>query len=161
MESAWNPHATSPCGWGVDVRCRAADATHNTNNSRDTIVSAFTTEELDFLRSETPRLGRVATADTDAHPQVTPVGMWRYNPDTDTIDITGRNFATTRKYRNVAANPSAAFVVDDIASTDPWRPRAVIVQGPAHAITKPDSLIRITPTKVISWGLSDQQTDPH
>lgn len=83
--------------------------------------------------------------------------MWQYNPDTDTIDISGRNFAATRKFRNVVANPSAAFVVDDVASADPWRPRAVMVEGPAEAITSDDEpqreFIRITPTRVVSWGL--------
>lgn len=126
-------------------------------------MSAFTAAERRYLCSKTRRLARVATADTDARPLVTPVGMWSYNTETDTIDVTGRDFATTRKYRNVTRNPTAAFVVDDIASTDPWRPRAVIVEGPARAITDPDSaahsLIRITPTKVISWGIDDQHDD--
>ena len=122
-------------------------------------MSAFTAAERRYLCSETRRLARIATADVDAHPQVTPVGMWSYNTETDTIDVTGRDFAMTRKFRNVTQNPSAAFVVDDVASTDPWRPRAVIVEGPARAITLPDNaehgLIRITPTNVISWGLDD------
>lgn len=112
-------------------------------------MSAFTVRELEYLQAETRRLGRVSTADTAARPQVTPVGMWSYNPDTDTIDTSGRDFASTRKYRNVTGHPVAAFVVDDIASTYPWRPRAVIVEGQAQAIANlpHESLIRITPTK--------------
>lgn len=120
-------------------------------------MSAFTEAELDYLTSDERRIARIATADPAAHPQVTPVGMWRYNPETDTIDVTGRNFVTTRKYRNVASNPSAAFVVDDIASIDPWQPRAVIVEGSAQAIAEANQtnggVIRITPERVISWGI--------
>jgi len=118
--------------------------------------SAFSQAELDYLTSER-RLARVATADADGRPHVTPVGMWRYNQQLDTIDVGGRDFASTRKYRNVRANPCAAIVVDDIASVNPWRPRAVIVEGPAEAVagngegTEP--LIRIAPQRVISWGL--------
>jgi pyridoxamine 5'-phosphate oxidase family protein len=104
-------------------------------------------------------LGRLATADANARPHVTPVGMWSHDPVTDTIEITGLDFATTKKFRNVAENPWAALVVDDIASVDPWRPRAVIVEGPAEAIsdgTRPnDGRIRITPERVISWGLDE------
>lgn len=114
----------------------------------------FNDAELAYLNDDTRRLARVATADRDGRPQVTPVGMWRHNPETDTIDVTGREFANTRKYRNVAENPWAAFVVDDIASTEPWRPRAVIVEGPATAVNDASQpMIRITPKRVISWGV--------
>lgn len=115
-------------------------------------MSAFTPAELEYLTAER-RLARIATADAEGRPQVTPVGMWRVNPDLGTIDVTGRDFASTRKYRNVRANPRAAIVVDDIASVDPWRPRAVLVEGPAEAVDVPEPLIRITPERVVSWGL--------
>ncbi|HEX6499908.1 MAG TPA: PPOX class F420-dependent oxidoreductase [Micromonosporaceae bacterium] len=114
--------------------------------------------EIRYLTSDR-RLGRLATADSRGRPQVTPVGMWRYNPDLGTIDISGHNFSSTRKYRNVQANPQAAFVVDDLASVDPWRPRAVIVEGPAEAVPGDGAdnapLIRIRPDRVISWGLDN------
>lgn len=112
-------------------------------------------DELSYLQGGR-RLARLATADAAARPQVTPVGMWRYNADLGTIDITGHNFETTRKFRNVQANPRAAMVVDDMASTDPWRPRAVTIEGPAEAIAASDgqgALIRLIPDKVVSWGL--------
>lgn len=118
-------------------------------------MAGFSDAELDYLTSER-RLGRIATADARGRPQVTPVGMWRYNPALGTIDVTGRDFATTRKYRNVEANPHAAIVVDDVASVTPWRPRAVIVEGRAEAVPAGEGsgpLIRIHPDRVISWGL--------
>jgi PPOX class F420-dependent enzyme/OxyR family protein len=86
-------------------------------------VATFSAAELDYLQAER-RLARLATADTDGQPQVTPVGMWRYNAELGTIDITGHSFASTRKYRNAKANPKAALVVDDIVSLDPYRPRS-------------------------------------
>lgn len=119
----------------------------------------FSDAELAYLHADERRLARIATADAEAQPQVTPVGMWEHNATTDTIDVTGRAFSTTRKFRNVAGNPRAAFVVDDVASVDPWRPRAVVVEGTAEAIVDGNNdregLIRITPKRVISWGLDD------
>jgi pyridoxamine 5'-phosphate oxidase family protein len=81
-----------------------------------------------------------------------PVG-WRYNREHDAIDIGGRALARTKKYRDVARAGRAAVVVDDLASTDPWRPRGVEVRGRAETVTRPEPLIRIHPDRVVSWGL--------
>jgi pyridoxamine 5'-phosphate oxidase family protein len=84
--------------------------------------------------------------------------MWQYNEELGTIDVGGRNLHTTKKFRNVTVNPQAALVVDDIASVDPWRPRAVIIEGPTEAIPADaggNSVLRITPDKVLSWGLEE------
>ena len=120
----------------------------------------FTPAELDYLLTE-PRLGRLATADATGAPHVVPVG-WSYNHELGTIDISGRNFAATRKYRNVQANPRAAFVVDDVLP--PFRPRSVTVQGTAQALAGDDhgreAMIRIVPTTIISWGLDDTAPPP-
>lgn len=91
-------------------------------------------------------------------PHVVPLG-WRYNPELDTIDIGGRDFARTRKFRNAQHNPNVALVVDDVLP--PWRPRCVLVRGRAEPLaeaTGPDgepagSIIRLHPTEVISWGM--------
>jgi pyridoxamine 5'-phosphate oxidase family protein len=120
-------------------------------------VSVFGPAELAFLSSGN-RLGRLATVDPTGQPHVVPVG-WSYNPETDTIDIGGRDNATTKKFRNVASHPKVGFVVDDVLP--PWRPRCVTIRGTAEAITtstfpdgRPrDGVIRITPVKVISWGM--------
>jgi len=91
-----------------------------------------------------------------------PVG-WSYNRDLGTIDISGRNFSATRKYRNVRANPRAAFVVDDVLP--PFRPRAVMVQGTALALDASrsdgtEAMIRIAPHTITSWGLDDSPPSP-
>jgi pyridoxamine 5'-phosphate oxidase family protein len=119
-------------------------------------MRSFAPAELDYLKGER-RLARLATADQSGLPHVTPVGMWHYNPELGTIDVTGHDFGATRKYRNVKANPQAALVVDDLASIDPWRARAVLVQGPAEAIEDAEqgALIRIRPDRIISWGLGE------
>ncbi|SFP71347.1 pyridoxamine 5'-phosphate oxidase family protein [Geodermatophilus dictyosporus] len=111
----------------------------------------FSDAELGYLLGER-RLGRLATADASGQPHVVPVG-WAYNAELGTIDVTGRRFAATRKYRDVQANPRAAFVVDDVLP--PWRPRSVVVQGDAEPVEPADgeALIRIHPRTIVSWGL--------
>lgn len=118
-------------------------------------MASFSAAERAYLEGER-RLGRLATADASGLPHVVPVG-WRYNPELGTIDITGRNFTASRKFRNVQINPQAAFVVDDLASVNPWRPRSVMIQGRAEALEGSDeegpALIRIFPDRIVSWGL--------
>ena len=112
----------------------------------------FSPQELAYLLGER-RLGRLATADADGGPHVVPVG-WSYNADLGTIDVSGRAFASTKKFRNVQANPHAAFVVDDVLP--PWRPRCVTVRGDAEAIgatAAGPALIRLHPRSIVSWGL--------
>jgi pyridoxamine 5'-phosphate oxidase family protein len=115
-------------------------------------MSAFSEAERRYLEGER-RLGRIATVGRDGTPHVVPVGMWRYNPDLDTIDVGGRDPARTKWFRDVARSGRAAFVVDDLASTDPWRPRAVEVRGRAEALADEPALVRIHPDRVVSWGL--------
>jgi pyridoxamine 5'-phosphate oxidase family protein len=113
--------------------------------------SVFSQEELDFLHGQR-LLGRVATVGADGTPHVVPVG-WRHNPDLDTIDVTGHGLERTKKFRDVARSGRAAIVIDDLATLDPWRPRAVEVRGRAEAVRAPGALIRIHPERVVSWGL--------
>ena len=121
-------------------------------------MSVFSQQELDYLAGR--RLGRLATIGTDGLPHVVPLG-WSYNPALDTIDIGGRDFARTKKFRNVKANPKVALVIDDVLP--PWRPRSVMVRGEAEALddaTGADGeylgpIIRIHPSQVLSWGLDD------
>jgi pyridoxamine 5'-phosphate oxidase family protein len=115
-------------------------------------MSAFSPEELTYLNSDR-RLGRVATVGKDGTPHVAPVG-WSYNATFDTIDIGGRQFERSKKYRDVERSGRAAIVIDDLASVDPWRPRGVEVRGRADVVNDPGPMIRIHPDRVVSWGLT-------
>ena len=79
---------------------------------------AFTEQELEYLRSQP--LGRIATVGPDDQPDNAAVGFRAL--DDGTILVGGMNVTRTRKWRNVeAGNDRVAFVVDDLASTRPWR----------------------------------------
>jgi pyridoxamine 5'-phosphate oxidase family protein len=114
-------------------------------------TSVFTEAELRYLTGGR-QLGRLATVGADGTPHVVPVG-WIYNAARDTLDVSGIELERTKKFRDVARTGRAAMVVDDLESTDPWRPRAVEVRGRAEAIALPTPLIRIHPERIISWGL--------
>src|SRR5258708_32353253 len=86
----------------------------------------LTRAEIDYL--EVQQLGRLATIQPDGSPQVKPVGF-RYNPELATIDIGGFRMSASQKFRNVSRDGRAALVVDDIASTQPWRARFPSSQG--------------------------------
>src|SRR5262249_25513905 len=95
---------------------------------------SFTDAELAYLATQ--HLGRLATAQPDGPLQVNPVGS-RYNASTKTIDVAGYRMSASRKFRNVADNGRVAFVVDDIASVQPWRVRFLEIRGTAEAIDAP------------------------
>jgi pyridoxamine 5'-phosphate oxidase family protein len=117
-------------------------------------MSVFTMAELAYLRDQR-RLARLATVGPDGIPHVTPVGMWSLDPDTEAIEVTGHDFAATKKFRDVARSGSAAIVIDDVLP--PFRPRGIEIRGPADAIDAPRPHIRIHPQRVIAWGLDDTQ----
>jgi len=121
----------------------------------------FTDGEIAYLAEQ--KLGRLATQQPDGTLQNNPVGFG-YNPQLETIDIGGMNMAASQKFRNVAANGRVAFVIDDIASVQPWVVRCLEIRGHAEALTDPtDSaspsggpIIRIHPDRIISWGLDPE-----
>ena len=116
-------------------------------------MSAFSAAELAFLTNGgRRRLGRIATVGADGTPHVVPVG-WRYDPERDAIVVGGHDLARTKKFRDAARTGRAAIVVDDLASIDPWRPRAGGGRGRAEAVREPVPVIRIHPDRVVSWGL--------
>jgi pyridoxamine 5'-phosphate oxidase family protein len=113
----------------------------------------FTNEELDYLRSER-RLGRLATVGPDGMPHVAPVG-WSVDAGSGVVEIGGFDFATTKKYRDVARTSVAAIVIDDVQP--PWRPRGIEIRGRAEAVAGAHPKIRIFPTRIVSWGLGDDK----
>ena len=107
----------------------------------------FSEHETAYLRSQ--RLVRLATVAPDGQPDNAAVGF-RLEDD-GTILLGGMNVTATRKWRNVAAgNDRVALVVDDLASTNPWRPRGVRIYGRAELVETtgqfgPGNYLRITP----------------
>src|SRR6201991_4017274 len=129
----------------------------------------FKPHEIQFLRQTD--LGRLATIQRDGTPQNSPVGF-TYNEQLGTIDISGYQMSKSQKFRNIARNDKVAFVVDDIASRDPWRVRCLEIRGTAEQAEVPPSMgaaddhldsaiTRITPRRIISFGIDDQETEPH
>src|SRR4051794_24103866 len=113
--------------------------------------SVFREAEREYLAGGR-QLGRIATVGADGTPHVVPVA-WIYNAARDTIDVGGSELERTKKFRDVARSGRAAIVIDDLESTDPWRPRAVEVRGRGEAIAMPTAMIRIHPERIVSWGL--------
>jgi pyridoxamine 5'-phosphate oxidase family protein len=121
-------------------------------------MSNFTPAEIAYLRSQ--RLGRLATVGASGAPHVVPVAF-RYNPEFDTIDISGHNVARSKKFRDIERDGRVAFVVDDVV-TSPWQAHGIEVRGQAQTFASggqeinrdfDPELIRITPKRIISWGI--------
>ena len=113
-------------------------------------MSSFTRNEIEYLGSGL--LGRLGTVGRDGAPHISPVGF-SYNPELDTIDVGGHGMTSTKKFRDVQGAGRAAIVVDDLASTDPWRPRGIEIRGRAEAMDGPRALIRLHPERIVAWGL--------
>jgi pyridoxamine 5'-phosphate oxidase family protein len=126
-------------------------------------MSLFSDAEISYLTSQ--RLARIATAGRDCQPHVVPLAF-RYNPETDTIDVGGHGFAKRKKYRDVQTNPRVAIVIDDLATIDPWRPRMIEIRGEAEILPTGSETVgrgfdppmfRIHPKRIISIGLQGDQ----
>jgi len=127
-------------------------------------MSKFTPQEIAYLQSQ--RLGRLATVDSKGDPHVVPVGF-RYNPEQDSIDIGGHNIVPTKKYRDAVSHGRVAFVVDDVVP--PWKPRMLEVRGSVEGLPEggkaivdafSPEILRITPTRIISFGLNSDLVNP-
>lgn len=130
-------------------------------------MSHFSEVEIAYLQSQ--RLARLATIGANGQPHVVPVGF-RYNPDLDTIDIGGHGFGRSKKLRDARRNPRVAVVVDDLASTSPWRVRGIEIRGEAEALESggdqmrtgfDPEMVRLWPRRIISWGLESEPTRPN
>jgi pyridoxamine 5'-phosphate oxidase family protein len=126
-------------------------------------MSAFTAGEIEYLKTQ--RLGRLATVGADGQPHVVPVG-YKYNSEKDLIEIGGHSgFAKRKKYRDVVQNPRVAFVIDDVASMNPWSVRGVEIRGRAEILTTGGAalgpgfdpeMMRIAPERIVSWGINSK-----
>ncbi|MFN8485055.1 MAG: PPOX class F420-dependent oxidoreductase [Anaerolineae bacterium] len=111
----------------------------------------FNDSEQTYLRSQ--RLGRIATVSPAGQPDVAAVS---YRFDGETFTIGGFFNARTLKYLNVKKGQRrVAFVVDDVAATEPWTPRGIKIHGHAEIVETPDGpFLRVTPDKKWSWGVN-------
>ncbi|MBF6145308.1 MULTISPECIES: PPOX class F420-dependent oxidoreductase [Nocardia] len=122
------------------------------------MIATLSAAQIEYLAGQ--RLGRLATIRPDGSPQNNPVGF-RYNAALGTIDIAGHNMGASQKFRNLAKEERVAFVVDDIASVNPWQVRCLEIRGVAQALRDVDTyldggsreLIRITPQRVLGFGI--------
>jgi pyridoxamine 5'-phosphate oxidase family protein len=128
----------------------------------------FTDKEIAYLSSQ--RLGRLATVTARNQAHVVPTGF-RVADDGQAIEVSGHNLSTRRPLylRNIETNPWVSYVVDDLASTDPWTPRGVTVRGRAEILTAggdrvnpafDSTLIVIRPTHITSWGIEGPSFGP-
>jgi pyridoxamine 5'-phosphate oxidase family protein len=128
-------------------------------------MSAFTDNELEYLAGQ--RLGRIATVGPGGQPHVVPTSF-RYNAEHDAIDVGGLWMSQTKKLRDVQRTGRASIVVDDVLP--PWQPRMIEVRGTATVVATggkalserfEDVIVRIQPTRIISFGIDSADTHAH
>lgn len=137
-------------------------------------MSDYTQAEVEYLNNQL--IGRFATVGHSGEPQVAPVGVF-YDPQQGGVVITGHaggGFTSTQKWRNVLARPDVSFVIDDLASVDPWTPRGIEIR--ARAETHNDggetigeridanmpfdsAWILLRPRRILSWGIDTDSFD--
>jgi pyridoxamine 5'-phosphate oxidase family protein len=127
-------------------------------------MGKFTPEEIAYLQSQ--RFGRLATVSQNGELHVVPV-TFRYHPEHESIDIGGENLVQTKKYRDAVRHGRVAFVVDDVLP--PMHMRMVEIRGTAEGLPVSGTemiasfapeILRITPTRIISFGLDQENTQP-
>jgi pyridoxamine 5'-phosphate oxidase family protein len=131
---------------------------------------SFKPHEVEFMKAAD--LARLATIQPDGTLQNSPVGF-SYNEELGTLDLHGYRMSKSRKFRNLAANNTVALVIDDIVSRNPWRVRCLEIRGTAEQAESGErsrepnnaeidtAIIRITPRRIISFGIDDTETEPH
>ena len=119
--------------------------------------SIYSEPEIQYLKSQ--RLARIATANRQGKPDVSPVAFefdgMHFFIGSHSQDI----FLSTRKYKNVKeGNKEVALVIDDLESIQPWKPRGMKINGTAEVIEHngmfgPGKYLKITPSVSWSWGI--------
>jgi pyridoxamine 5'-phosphate oxidase family protein len=130
-------------------------------------MSVFSDGEIEYLQNKT--MGRLATIGSDGRPHLVPL-TYRYNPDEDSIDLGGIDFANTKKWRDVQGNRKIAFLVDDAS---PEGAHAIEIRGdaephetggesinPRFPSFKPQ-FIRLRPYRIVSWGIDSEGFHPY
>jgi pyridoxamine 5'-phosphate oxidase family protein len=125
-------------------------------------MGIFSEAEIEYLASQ--RLGRIATVGADGQPHVVPTSF-RYDPDHDAIDVGGMRMSQTKKLRDVQRTGRASIVVDDVLP--PWQPRMIEIRGAAEVSPQggkafgdgfEDTIVRIRPARIISYGINPGET---
>jgi pyridoxamine 5'-phosphate oxidase family protein len=125
------------------------------------LESIYSQPEIQYLKSQ--RLARIATATREGKPDVSPVAFefdgMHFFIGSHSQDI----FLSTRKYKNVRdGNKEVALVIDDLESVQPWKPRAMKINGTAEIVEHngmfgPGKYLKITPSVSWSWGIKGLQ----
>jgi pyridoxamine 5'-phosphate oxidase family protein len=120
-------------------------------------MATLSDKEQEYLRGQ--RLAHLATVGSTGAPHVVPLGF-RLAEDGSAIEVSGRGFGKTKKYRDMKANPKVAIVVDDVASVNPWKPRGIEIRGTAELqapgggpVSPDEPWARIKPDRIVSWGI--------
>lgn len=116
-------------------------------------------QEIQYLKTQ--RLARIATVSPKGEPEVSPVAF-EYDGKCFFIGSHDQSiFFQTQRYKNIkSGKTSIAMVIDDLESIDPWKPRAIKVNGTAEIVEHDGmfgkgSYLRITPRVSISWGIEN------
>lgn len=84
---------------------------------------------------------------------------WSLGPGGAYIEVSGRNFAATKKFRDVAHTGRAAIMIDDVLP--PWQPRGIEVRGRPETVDGPPTAIRIHPDRTVAWGVEEATSRSH
>jgi pyridoxamine 5'-phosphate oxidase family protein len=120
-------------------------------------MSVFTDKEREYLATQ--RLGQIAAVGPDGQPHVVPTSF-RYSAEHDAIDVGGLRMSQTKKLRDAQRTGRASIVIDDVLP--PWQPRMIEIRGTATVLPEggkalnerfEDTVVRIQPTRIISFGI--------
>ena len=123
----------------------------------------FSEKEIQYMKSQ--RLGRLATVTPKGQPDVVPVSFEFDGKNLWIGSGTQQIFMITKKYLNVKkGNNKVAFVIDDLESIDPWKPRSIKIYGTAEVDEHegrfgPGKYLKIKPK--ISWSFGIDKTTPN
>jgi pyridoxamine 5'-phosphate oxidase family protein len=123
-------------------------------------LDCFTDKEITYLEGQ--RIGRLATIGPDGAPHAGPVGF-RLGTTYEEVWIFGSDLLESKKWRDIRGEPRVSFVVDDLASVDPWLPRGILIRGRGKLHRSGgvarfgkragSAWIEIRPRRITSWGI--------